>query len=134
MNVFDFVKSINTTKVDLLADDVNGVNEKEYAPFIVNKALSYFPDTVIQANDMNMHHSLDKKLQYDFFINSVRPRNRYSKWVKSDISDVELLQRYYNCSYGVAKQYQRLFTADQIRIIRTKMEKGESDEFSKRSP
>lgn len=129
MNVFDFVKSINSTKVNLLEQDSS--REKEYAPFIVNKALSYFPDTVIQANDMNMMHSLDKNLQYNFLINSVRPRNRYSKWVKSDIGDVEAIQRYFNCNYSIAKQYQRLFTTDQIKIIRTKMEKGDSDEYSK---
>ena len=62
MNPFDFVNSVNYTKVDIMNDDV----EKSYLPFIINRQLSYFPDTVAVANEMNRYHQLDNKLQFHF--------------------------------------------------------------------
>ena len=81
MNPFALISSISNTKLDILE------NEKDYNAFMVNRGLSYFPDTVIYANEMNKFHHLDSRLQYQFLINIIRKRNRFSKWNKSDESE-----------------------------------------------
>ena len=87
MNPFEFLNAINTTKKDVIVDDIT---EKAYNSFMVNRSLSYFNDTVVLANEMNRYHHLDNKLQFDFLINMVRKRKRFSKWIKPQIeSDVE---------------------------------------------
>ena len=68
------------TKKDIMVDDLA---EKAYNPFMVNRALSYFQDTVLFANEMNVNHTIDKRLQFDFFINMVRKRKRFFKNGKS---------------------------------------------------
>jgi hypothetical protein len=90
MNHFDFLNAINTSKKDLIVDDIT---EKAYNPFMVNRGLSYFNDTVLFANEMNIHHHLDKKLQNSFYINTIRKRKRFSKWFKPEIeSDIEVVK------------------------------------------
>ena len=79
MNPFEYVNSINYTKKDIMIDDIA---EKAYNPFMINRSLSYFNDTVAMANEMNIHHSIDNRLQFDFLINIVRKRKRFSKWMK----------------------------------------------------
>ena len=81
MNPFDYVNDINHGKKNIMVDDIA---EKEYAPFIINRALSFFSDTVLFANEMNMRPNLSKKLQYDFFLNSLRKRKRYSPWIRKE--------------------------------------------------
>lgn len=80
MNVFDFLNSINYTKKNILEEDI--LLEKQYVPFIVNKYLSYFPDTLMHSNQMNKLSFISKKDQYEYFINAIRKRKRYSKWKK----------------------------------------------------
>lgn len=127
MDPFEFVTSINFTKKNLMVDDES---ESEYMPFLTNRSLSYFPDTIMPANDMNLYHQLDNKLQYTFLINTVRPRKRFSKWFKREVGDTDLLQRYYKCSHQVAEQYKQLLSEEQLEIIRTRMSKGGSNEHS----
>ena len=86
MNPFDFVKSINSSKQDLM--DENPDVEKEYIPFITNKALSYFPDSIFHAQAMNQNVHLDKKLQYDYLRNSLPKRERFSRWTKIEKDDL----------------------------------------------
>ena len=87
---FDYVKSINESK-DQLMDSPDEMWEKKYSPFIVNKALYPFPDTVLLVNEMNQCHYLDNRLQFDFLLNSIRPRKRYAPWLKaSKIDNLEL--------------------------------------------
>ena len=81
MNPFDYLKSINTTKKNIMVDDLT---EKEYNAFIINRGLSFFPDTVLYANEMNLNHHLDSRLQYDFLINIIKKKKRFTKWVKAD--------------------------------------------------
>ena len=96
MNPFDYVNSVTYTKKDIMVDDIA---EKEYAPFIVNKALGNFRDTVLYANEMNINHHLDHRLQFDFFINIIKKQKRWSKWIKSEsVSDLELIKEYYGYS------------------------------------
>lgn len=122
MSPFDYVNSINYTKKDIMDDDVA---EKSYVSFMVNRSLSYFPDTVALANEMNRYHHLDNKLQYHFLLNIVRKRNRFSKWIKPDVeSDVEVVKQYYGYSNEKARQALTLLSPEQITILKQKVSRG----------
>jgi hypothetical protein len=122
INPFDFVNAIHYTKEQLIVDDWS---EKQYNSFIVNKTLSFNADTVIQANEMNSRPHLDKKLQYDFLINSVRPRKRYAKWIKAEMAEnIEVIKRYYKYNTEKAYQVVNLLSEQQINTIKEKMFTG----------
>ena len=122
MNPFEFLNAINTTKKDVITDDIT---EKAYNSFMVNRSLSYFNDTVILANEMNRYHHLDNKLQFDFLINMVRKRKRFSKWIKPQIeSDVEVVKQYYGYSNEKARQVLSLLSPEQINGLKKKVNKG----------
>ena len=113
MNLSKVLESINYTKEDIL--DPNG---KDYVPFVVNKSLSYFMDTVAYANEMNKYPFLDKRMQYDYLKGSIRKRKRFSGWVKKDKSDViDAIIKYYDVSYRKALEYEKLLTEDQKQEI-----------------
>jgi|TARA_B100000035_G_scaffold314958_1_gene333176 hypothetical protein len=122
MNHFDYLNSINLSKQDIMIDDLA---EKEYNPFMVNRGLSYFNDTVLMANEMNMYAHLDKKLQYHFLINIVRKKKRFSKWAKPEKeSDIEAVKEYYGYSNEKARQILTLLSPEQIKNIIEKVSKG----------
>ena len=123
---FDFVNSINKSKINLIETSENpDLTEKEYNPWLVNKSLSYFPDTVHLANVVNNLHHLDKKLQYDFLINIVRPKNRFSKWSKKqEIGDIDIVTEVYGYSKKKAEIALSLLSAEQLIEIRKKINKG----------
>jgi len=122
VNHFDYLNSINLTKKDIMVDDIC---EKDYNSFMVNRGLSYFPDTVVIANEMNKHHQIDNKLQYHFFINMIRKRKRFSKWAKANKeSDIDAVKEYYGYSNEKARQALTLLSPDQITIIKNKVSKG----------
>ena len=122
MNPFDFVNAINTSKQDLLKDPTV---EKHYPAFMVNKALSYFPDTLLYANEMNRHHHIDGKLQFHFFLNSIRPAKRIAKWVKKqDDNDLTAIKEYYGFGLEKAKSALSILSSDQLITIKQKLEKG----------
>ncbi len=122
MNHFDYLNSINLTKQDIMVDDIC---EKAYNSFMVNRGLSYFPDTIIIANEMNRHHQADNKLQYHFLINMIRKRKRFSKWAKAQKeSDIDAVKEYYGYSNEKARQALTLLSPDQITIIKNKVSKG----------
>jgi purine-nucleoside phosphorylase len=122
MNPFEYINAINTTKEDIMIDDIA---EKGYNPFIVNRSLSYFNDTVLYANEMNANHHIDHRLQFDFFINIVRKKKRFSKFMKPEtVSDVEVVKEYYGYSNEKAKQALTLLTSDQINELKKKVYKG----------
>jgi hypothetical protein len=119
---FDFINSINHTKEDLIVDDWS---EKQYAPYIVNKGLSYGADTVIAANEMNSRAHLDKKLQYQFLINIIRPKKRFNKWIKAEkIEAMELVKLYYGYNTEKARQAISILTDEQLQTIKRKLDKG----------
>lgn len=119
---FDFANAINHSKENLIVDDWS---EKQYNPFIVNKSLSYGADTVIYANEMNARPHLEKRLQFDFLINTVRPRKRYNKWLKAETVDVlATVQEYYGYSIDKARQVLPLLSADQLEQIKNKLNRG----------
>lgn len=119
---FDFVNSINDTKENIIVDTWS---ENEYNPFIVNKALSFTPDTVIYANEMNSRPHLEKALQYNFLINIVRKKKRFSKWIKKEkIESIDIIKEYYGYNTEKARQVVSLLSNEQIDIIKTKLYKG----------
>jgi hypothetical protein len=125
----DIIPAIMVTKKDVLVD------EKDYAPFLVNKALSFHYDCIMYANEMNFRPNLDAKLQNDFLLNTVRGYKRpFQKWVKREtVENIEAIKKYYKYSYERAAEVLPLLTDDQLNEIRTKLEKGGIDARSKRS-
>jgi len=119
---FDFINAINFDKKDLIVDDWS---EKQYIPYIVNRGLSFGADTVIPANEMNSRPHLDRKLQFDFLINTIRPRKRYNKWVKADkVEAIEVVKTYYGYSIEKARQALSILTSEQLDHLKQKLEKG----------
>ena len=122
MNPFNYLNAINYTKQNIMVDDLT---EKAYNPFMVNRSLSYFNDTVLFANEMNQHHHLDNRLQFDFFINIVRKKRRFSKWNKPEtVSDVEVVKEYYGYNNEKARQALSLLTSKHIDELKKKVYKG----------
>jgi len=122
MNPYEYVKAINDTKQNIMVDDIT---EKAYNAFMVNRSLSYFNDTVLMANEMNLNAHLDNRLQFDFYINIVRKKKRFSKWIKPEtVSDVEVVKEYYGYSNEKARQILTLLTSDQINELKKKVYKG----------
>lgn len=126
MTPFDFVNSINSpSKKDLMTDSENDeLAESSYVPFIVNKTLSYFPETILHANEMN-RTVVDNKLQYHYLLNSIRPAKRFAKWAKSEMTeDVEAVMQYYGYSADKARQALKILTTDDLHYIKQKLERG----------
>jgi hypothetical protein len=99
--------------------------EKNYPAYVINKCLSHHMDTIMFANEMNQYPNLDKKLQYDFFINTVRSRKRFSPWGKKEkVDNLELVKRYYGYSTEKAVQALEILTPTQLDVIKTKLNKG----------
>jgi|TARA_B110000914_G_C15214576_1_gene332263 Holliday junction resolvase RusA-like endonuclease len=122
MNPFDYLNAINTTKKDIMVDDIS---EKGYSPFMVNRGLSYFPDTILYANEMNLNHHIDHRLQFDFFINIIKKKKRFSKWAKPvDIENLELIKEYYGYSNVKAKSVLSLLNDEQINELKLRIYKG----------
>lgn len=123
MSPFDYVNSILQNKKDLMVDEAT---EKEYAPFLVNRSLSYHKDCIMYANEMNQRHLIDKKLQYHFLLNTVRSQKRpFAKWakpVKSD--DLECIKQIYNFSDTKAKEALRILSDEQIQELKEKTDIG----------
>ena len=118
----DYLTSINQTKKSVVIDEES---EKAYPPFIVNKCLAAFHDTVLFANEMNMYPFLDKKLQYDFFINSINPRKRFSPWAKkTQVEYLDAVKEYYGYNDNKALQALRILSKDQLEHIKKLVDKG----------
>jgi len=119
---FDFINAIHYSKENLIVDDWS---EKQYNAFIINKGLSYGADTVIPANEMNSRPHLDKKMQFSFLINNIRPRKRFNKWIKAEkIEAIEVIKEYYGYSTEKARQVLPLLNEEQLDYLRTKLIKG----------
>ena len=122
MTPFEYLNAINYSKNDIMVDDIT---EKVYNAFMVNRSLSYFPDTVFAANEMNIHHQIDSRLQFDFLINIIRKRKRFSKWDKKKInSDVEVVKEYYGYNEEKALQILSILSTDQLNELYKKVSKG----------
>ena len=122
MNPFDYLNAINTSKKDIMVDDIA---EKDYNAFMVNRGLSYFADTVLMANEMNINHHLDSRLQFDFLINIVKKKKRFSKWLKAnELENLEVIKEYYGYSDEKAKSVLALFNDEDINELKNRIYKG----------
>ena len=119
----DYLYSINQSKKNILDDDINA--ERKYPAYVVNRCLSSFTDTVLYANEMNKNSHLPPKMQYDFFINSVKPRKRFSPWARKDSIDyLDIVKEYYGYNDDKALQALRILTKDQLDKISYLLRKG----------
>jgi hypothetical protein len=120
----DYLKSINETKENLMDSD-DPMWEKKYSPFIINKCLAPFNDTIMLVNEMNQRHHLDTKLQYDFLLNTIRSKKRYAPWVKADkLKDLEYVKEYFGYSNAKAKAALQILDNEQITTIKNSLNKG----------
>ena len=122
-NPFDYVNAILQNKKQLIVDEIT---EKDYAPFLVNRSLSYHKDCILYANEMNRRHFLDKKLQNDFLLNTVRSQKRpFAKWVKAEKSDdLECIKTVFGFSDTKARGAHRLLSKEQIQQLKEQTQTG----------
>ena len=119
-----YLTAINYSKEKLLDTDDRDW-EKKYPPFIINKGLSYFSDTVMYANEMNRLHHASKHMQFSFFLNSIKSRKRFSKWLKSSkIKDLDVVKQHFGYSNKKAQEALSLMTKKQIDYIKERLYKG----------
>ena len=123
----DYLNAINYTKENLLDTD-DEQWEKKYFPFIVNKCVAPFPDTVMLVNEINQLHHLDKRLQFDFLINSLRPRKWFTPWLKAKkLENLEYVKEYYGYNNEKAKEALDILNDEQISAIKRRLDKGGRD-------
>ena len=125
MKLGDYLNAINHSKKRLLDTDDEFV-EKQYAPYVVNRCLSYFPDTIFHANQMNCIPSMDKKMHFDYLLNIIRKRKRFSKWLKAegDSSNIEVVKEYYNYSERKAREALKILSDSDLKMMREYLSKG----------
>jgi len=126
MKPFDYLNAINYTKENIVEESDNPeLAEKLYPPYMINRGLSYFTDTILFANEMNIRHQCDNKLQFEFFLNSIRKRKRFSKWFKKEQDEnLDIIMSHYGYSYEKAKQVLSLFTEEKLKQLRDKRFEG----------
>ena len=123
MELKDWLNSINFNKNNLIEEDPEAISS--YPPYIVNRCLSGHLDTVLFANEMNIYNSLDKDMQYTFFLYTLRKRKRFSPWLKKEqVDDLDLVKKHYGYSNEKAKVAVSLLTKTQIENIRNKHDMG----------
>lgn len=118
----DWIPSILQTKKYIMTPE----NEKEYVPYVVNRAISQNNDCILFVNEMNILYNLDKKLQYDYFINILKAKKRkYQKWYKAtESTDINAIKEYYDYSSEKAKDALRILSAEQLKYIKEIINKG----------
>ena len=122
-NLGDFLKAINQTKENVMDEDP--LTEKEYLPFVVNRTLSYFLDTVLYANEINMQAHADNKMQFDYLLNTIRANRRFTRWLKpEEDKDLDAIKEYYDYSNQKAGDVLDIFSGDQLSLIHEHLDKG----------
>ena len=122
MSPFDYLKAINETKEDVM---LTPEDERKYSPFIVNRGLSFFMDTIFQVNELNRNYHLEARLQFDYLLNRVRKNKRYSKWLKPEkLQDLDVVKEYYGFGNEKAKDALRILSEDQLAFIKDKLNQG----------
>ena len=120
----EYLNAINFTKKDLMKSE-DDLWKKKYPAFVVNKILSAFSDTIMFVNEMNRNHFLDKDMQFQFLLNSIRTKKRYSPFLRaSKLKEIECVKEYYGYSNDKAKAALDILTKDEIKIIKEKLYKG----------
>ena len=125
MNPFDYINAINSGR-DIMEDPDNPkLMEDGYSPWYANKSFSYFKETVLYANEMNLNANLDNKMQFYYLLNSIRPAKRFAKWVKKqDSNDLDVVKEYFGYSNEKAAQVLDILSTEQIHTIKLKLQKG----------
>ena len=119
MELKDSLNSINFNKEDL------SEHTKDYPPYIVNRCLSGHLDCIMFANEMNLHHHIDKDMQYSFYLNTLRKKKRFSPWLRKDkVQDLECVKQYYGYSNEKASQALKILTKEQINYIKQRLDIG----------
>ena len=119
MELKDWLNSINFSKENL-KDNIN-----EYPPYIVNRCLSGHLDCIMFANEMNQYHFLDKDMQYEFYLNILRKRKRFSPWIRKDkVTDLDCIKQYYGYSNEKASQALKILSNEQIDFIKQRLDTG----------
>ena len=120
----EYLNAINFTKKNIMdSDDTMWV--KKYPAFIVNKLLSAFSDTIMLVNEMNRNHFIDKDMQFQFLLNSIRTKKRYSPFLRANkLKEIECVKEYYGYSNDKAKSALDILTKDEIKLIKEKLYKG----------
>lgn len=124
MNLSDYLNAINNTKQNIIKQEGS---DRDYVPFIVNKCLSYYPDTILIANEINQKSTVSKEMHFSYLLNMVRKGKRFSKWNKQDqskIDDLNTLKEYYGFSYRKAEEALSLLSVDQLNEIKERINKG----------
>jgi hypothetical protein len=118
----DILKSINLTKD---ADLIDSFNESDYPAWVVNRAMSFYPDTILQVNEMNQRSAIPKILQYKYLLNSVRKKNRYSPWLKVKVDpDMAVIKEYYGYSTRKAKEMIPLISKESLHQMKESLDRG----------
>ena len=118
LSPFDYIKSINEKSGNMMAMSPDA--EKDYIPFMINRGLSFSPDTILYANEMNCMPMSDKRMQYDYLYHSIRKRKRFDKWIKpeeSDESAIEAIMLVYMVGRKRAMEYFRLLPKEKLESI-----------------
>jgi hypothetical protein len=119
----DWLNSVNFTKENLIGEDLDNI--KSYPPYIINRCLSSFLDTILFANEMNIHCNLDKDMQYSFYLNSLRKKKRFSSWITKDtVENLKYIKAYYGYNDEKASQVLNILSKDQINYIKSKLDTG----------
>ena len=128
----EIIPDINHGHTNLIR--TGDMDEGEYGGkcFIINRALSMNVDTIFYVNEMNANWLLDPLLQYDYYINSLRKKKRWSKWAKAiaPSSDLELIKEYYNYNEQKAREVLDLLSESEIQKLRLKLSKGGTDDIA----
>lgn len=125
LSPFDFIKSVSNTKKDVMKE--NPDNAKAYKAYVVNHGLSFYPDTVLIANDMNLYPEIPVESQYYYYMGAIRKGNRYSEWHKlKKNEDLDLVQKVYQVRREIAKQYLKLLSKDDLDKLRELTDTGET--------
>ena len=123
MELKDWLNSINFNKENLIKENPDIV--KQYPPYIINRCLSGHIDCILYTNEMNIHHQLDKDMQYSYYLNTLRKRKRFSPWLRKEkVTDLECIKKYYGYSNEKASQVLKILTQEQINFIKHRLDTG----------
>lgn len=121
IKLFDFINDVSHLKKDLLSD----ATEREYSPYMVNRFLSMDITTILYANEMNMNSHLSKRMQYDYYLHSIKKQKRFFKYIKHKRqADLDVIQEYHGCSELQAKELLPIFTDDDFEYMKARLSKG----------
>jgi Bacteriophage clamp loader A subunit len=119
--LFDFINDLSHGKKDVMTEE----NEKDFSPYMVNRFLSMDITTILYANEMNMNSHLTKRMQYDYFLHSIKKHKRFFKYIKHKRQDdIDLIAEYHGCSELRAKEMLPIFTDEDISYMKSRLDKG----------